>query len=93
MFIFYHSGSLGALNVSQINDPTLDEILTRTRTSVDLTERQDAVTEAQRYIIEQAITVPLYTPELAVPISGRVQGIIIDKSGSRFYFDDATVTE
>lgn len=93
MFIFYHSGSLGALNVSQVNDPALDEILTSTRTTVDLAARQEAVTEAQRYIIEQAITVPLYTPELSVPISGRLQGIIIDKSGSRMYFDDASVTE
>jgi peptide/nickel transport system substrate-binding protein len=93
LYIFYNSASLGALNVSQVNDPTLDAILERTRTSINLDARQEAVTEAQRYIIEQAYTVPLYTPKLAIPISPRVQGLIMDKSGSRMYFEDATVTQ
>lgn len=91
MFIFYHSSSLGALNVSQVNDPALDEILVRTRTAPDPATRQAAVTEAQLYIIEQAYTVPLYTPQLITPFSPRIQGYLIGRDGSNIWLNDASV--
>ncbi len=92
MFIFYHSSSLGALNVSQVNDPALDEILVRTRTAPDRETRQAAVTEAQLYIVEQAYTVPLYTPSLVTPFSPRIQGALVGRDGSNIWLNDVTVT-
>nr|MCU0514818.1 ABC transporter substrate-binding protein [Anaerolineae bacterium] len=92
MFIFYHSSSLGALNVSQVNDPVLDDILVRTRTAPDPETRQAAVTEAQLYIIEQAYTVPLYTPALNTPFSPRLQGVLIGRDGSNIWLNDVTIT-
>lgn len=91
MFIFYHSSSLGALNISQINDPVLDDILVRTRTAPDPETRQAAVTEAQLYIIEQAYTVPLYTPALNTPFSPRIQGVLIGRDGSNIWLNDVTI--
>ena len=91
MFIFYHSSSLGSLNVSQVNDPVLDDILLRTRTSIDPTERQQAVNEAQAYIVEQAYTVPLYTPRLVTLLSPRLQGIKIGSDGSNIWLNDVSL--
>lgn len=92
LFIFYHSSSLGAINVSQVNDPVLDEILVRTRTAPDRESRQAAVTEAQLYIIEQAYTVPLYTPSLVTPFSPRIQGVQVGRDGSNIWLNDITVS-
>jgi peptide/nickel transport system substrate-binding protein len=91
MFIFYHSSSLGAINISQVNDPALDDILIRTRTAPDPETRQAAVTEAQIYIINQAFTVPLYTPSLVTPFSPRVKGVLIGRDGSNIWLNDVTI--
>lgn len=93
LYIFYHSSSLGALNVSQINDPTLDAILARTRTETDPAARQAAVTEAQEYIMQQAYVAPIYTPRISVPVSSRVQGLIVSADGSDFYLNNVTLAQ
>jgi peptide/nickel transport system substrate-binding protein len=77
MYTFYHSSNLGGYNISQINDAALDEILDRTRNETDGTLRQQAVNEAQQYIVEQAFVVPLITMEEYIPVSNRIEGIVI----------------
>jgi peptide/nickel transport system substrate-binding protein len=91
VYRFFHSDSLGALNISQLDDPHLDAILDRTRRETDPEKRQAAADEAQRYIVEQAYVVPLFTRESAQAWSGRVEDVIFTPAGG-FWLFDATLT-
>lgn len=92
MYTFYHSNGIGGFNVSHVNDPALDEILNRTRNEIDPEARQQAVNEAQQYIMEQAFVVPLITLEEYLPISSRLEGVVIGQSGT-MWLNDTTVVE
>jgi peptide/nickel transport system substrate-binding protein len=62
LYLMFHSSQIGGFDYAMVNDPTLDEILERTRTETDPAARQEAVNEAQQYIVEQAYTIPMYAP-------------------------------
>lgn len=83
MHIMFHSSNVGAYNFSQLASPEMDEYLDATRNATDPSVRQDAVNNAQRYLIEQAIVVPLYTPVNFIPVNKRVKGA---------YYNDALIT-
>jgi len=93
LHVFFHSSNLGAYNISQINDPALDAILEQLRSETDASTRQHAAEEAQRYIVENALVAPLFTPINKIPVSSRLHDVVISNSGNRFYFNDAYVTE
>jgi peptide/nickel transport system substrate-binding protein len=59
MYMMFHSTNIGGINFAYISDPTLDEMLMRTRTEIDPATRQAAVNESYQYIMEQAYMVPL----------------------------------
>lgn len=90
MYTFYHSTNLGGFNISQINDPVLDEILDRTRSEIDPEARQQAVDEAQQRIIEQAYVVPTITLEEYLPVSQRLVDVVIGQD-TAIWFNDAYI--
>ncbi|MBE9076845.1 ABC transporter substrate-binding protein [Romeria aff. gracilis LEGE 07310] len=47
---------------SGYQSPELDALLEKTRTTVNSDERLEAVKEAEKYLLENAVHVPLYTP-------------------------------
>jgi peptide/nickel transport system substrate-binding protein len=91
LWMWYHSSMIGALNLSRVDNPELDEILNKTRTSVDPDERQEWVNEAQRYIVEQAYMVPLYVPKTYVATSNRIQDEVFSPINNAIYLDDAYI--
>jgi peptide/nickel transport system substrate-binding protein len=91
MWLIFHSSMIGALNLSQLNSPELDAILDRTRTETDPTLRQDAVNEAQKWIVENAIYVPLYTSINHLVVNSRVKNYLYDPVFGSFYFNDAYI--
>ena len=89
LYRWFHSG---VLNIPQGNDPELDRILDNTRS--DLANRDMWVDEAQRYIVEQAYSVPLYAPLTFVAINNRVQGYLANPANLASwaaFFNDATL--
>jgi peptide/nickel transport system substrate-binding protein len=64
----------GGLNLSQLNSPELDEMLQRSRTETDPEKRQQALNEAQQWIVENAIIIPFYAPYTYKALSNQVQG-------------------
>lgn len=72
MWSCFYSG--GDINFGRVNDPTLDPLLDQLRTLTDSAERQAAAEGAQKLIVEQAYFVPLYTDQVTLVVSGRVQG-------------------
>jgi peptide/nickel transport system substrate-binding protein len=74
MAYMFHSSMIGALNMSMVNDPGLDAMLEATRTTMDPEARQEKVNEAQQWLVENAIVVPLYSPTVYLALSNRFQG-------------------
>jgi peptide/nickel transport system substrate-binding protein len=93
LYFGWHSSSIGAINLSRVNDPVMDEILERTRSEIDPTARQVAVTEAQLDMMEQAYIVPLFNSYYHYAVNRRVQGIIPSPNITYFWFQDAFIVE
>jgi peptide/nickel transport system substrate-binding protein len=93
LFLWFHSSMMGALNLGQVENPELDEILEKTRTSVDPDERQEWVNEAQKYIVEQAYIVPLYSRKSFAALSNRVQGALFSPTVGYLYLHDAYIED
>ncbi|MBN1137188.1 MAG: ABC transporter substrate-binding protein [Anaerolineae bacterium] len=89
LYQMFHSSMIGALNLSHINDPELDEILTKTRTTLDPAARQQWVDDAQRYITERAFIAPLLSPLSYLAVSNRVEGEQYSLKTFFNYLDDA----
>jgi peptide/nickel transport system substrate-binding protein len=93
MYLLFHSSQIGALNGCQVDDPELDEMIEKTRTTMDPEERQDWADAVQRRIVEQAYCVPLYTPITYTPISNRVKGWYTSPVYGWLYLDGIYIEE
>ncbi|MBN1315213.1 MAG: hypothetical protein JXA42_07090, partial [Anaerolineales bacterium] len=86
-----------AANLPNHNDPKLDELLIKSRTTVDPAERQEIVNETQEYIVEQAYQVSLFAPKVFCAINKRVKDYVWDPPGGAFgqtpFFDNASISE
>ena len=91
LYIFFHSSNIGGYNIGQVADPVLDELLSQTRLETVPAKRQAAVDAAQRYIVEQAYALPLYTPYSYQVVSTRVQGDLHVVPPTRLYLNDAYI--
>jgi peptide/nickel transport system substrate-binding protein len=74
LWAMFQSSQIGGFNYAGVNDPELDAILDRTRTETDPAARQEAVDEAQKRIVEQAYTIPLYVPINYIAINSKIAG-------------------
>lgn len=63
------------LNYSRISDPQLDQLIEEQRRTLD-TARDKAVENLVRYMMDQAIFLPLYCPEKHTVVNKRVKGVI-----------------
>lgn len=75
LYGIFISSNMDIMNVSRVSDPVLDEMLQRTRTSVDPEERQQAVNEVQVYITENCFLVPIMARKDTNALSMRIQGV------------------
>ena len=93
MYIALHSSFLGTVNLSQANDPVLDELLTTTRTAVDPAERQEAVNAAVTYIVENALLAPIYSSKIYFAINNRVDGYLYSPPTGQLWLTNAYIVE
>jgi peptide/nickel transport system substrate-binding protein len=92
MALMYLSASAGGgLNLSQVNDPDLNVLLSATRTSTDAAKRQDAVNQAQKRIVEQAYVVPLYAPIRFRTLANSVKAAVWSQAANQLYLNDAYI--
>jgi peptide/nickel transport system substrate-binding protein len=91
LYLMGHSSNIGVMNIPFINDPELDEILARTRAVTDPDERQETCAAAQRRMVEQAQTIPLYLSMDYTALSDRVQGAVFSDVTGGLYLDDAYI--
>ena len=90
LFAMYHSMMIGGFNASFVEDPELDALLDGLMFAPDGETHLQASADAQRYIIEQALVVPLYTSMTFSALGNRVQGWAFSSEGS-LYLDDAYI--
>ncbi len=88
LFAMFHSMMIGGFNSSFVEDPELDALLEGLMFAPDGETHLQASADAQRYIIEQALVVPLYTSMAFSALSNRVQGWVFSPGGS-LCLDDA----
>ncbi|WP_103107439.1 ABC transporter substrate-binding protein [Brevibacillus reuszeri] len=90
-YLFFHSSQIGVFNDSAINDPKLDELLVKGRTTVDLEARKQVYSEVQKYMIEQAYLVPIYIDKQFIVVNRRVKGLKL--SPDRLLYTDTWVAQ
>lgn len=71
----------------QYSNPELDPILTDIETVLDPEQRQVAVSEAQRLLLEDAALVPLFSDQFMIAARNRVQGFRYCALGLPMYQD------
>jgi peptide/nickel transport system substrate-binding protein len=69
------SSMIGGMNESHVNDPALDPILLAVLSEPNREALQQRLNEAQRYIVENAYTAPLFTMPLHLALSRRANGV------------------
>lgn len=87
-YLWFHSSQAGTgLNFSHISDPTLDELIMRSRSAMDMTERATVLEELQRYISDLSLWVPLWIDEYNVAYNQSIQNAQFHDDGYTVYFD------
>jgi peptide/nickel transport system substrate-binding protein len=93
LMYIYNSGMIGVLNDSQLNDPDLDQILNAMMFSGDQALIDQSIIDAQKYIVEKAITIPLVTLNNFDIISKRVVDEIYTPYYTTFWLIDAYIQQ
>lgn len=96
-FFFYspqipQEGGSG-LNRSRVNDARLDELIEKQRNTAAGPERDAAVEELVRYMMDQAICIPLYAPEKHTVVNTRVKGVIYYPNAMDWELTEAWIDE
>jgi len=90
LFIVYHGSQLGqnyrGQNSSGLNDPPLNDLLTRARHSSDPAELRDLYSQAQRRLTELVPVVPLYENHTIIAYGRHVHGVVHDTSHNTPFF-------
>ena len=69
--LHYHSRNIGGWNMGWFKDPTMDKLLDDAREEMNRAKRQKMYEDAQKYIMEQAATFPLFNqvqPDVAAAV-------------------------
>lgn len=88
LYLFLHSSQIAnGLNFSAVHDEKLDALLVKGRTTVDSAARKEVYTEIQKYVVEQAWWVPLYTEKQFNVVRKPVEGVRIHPLRGLMYQD------
>lgn len=71
------SSMIGAMNESHVADPELDPVLQAILAEPNRAILQERLNRAQRYVIEQAYTAPLFTLQLHLAVSRRAANVLV----------------
>jgi peptide/nickel transport system substrate-binding protein len=84
LFIVYHGEQVSprytGQNTSRLQDPQLDDLLTRARHASDPVVLRDLYSQAQRRLTELVPAVPLYENHTIIAYNRRVHGVVHDTS-------------
>lgn len=88
LYLFLHSSQAdNGLNFSYVKDEKMDELLVKGRTTVDSAARKDVYKEIQKYVVDQAWWVPIYTEKQFNVVRKPVEGVGIHPLRGLMYHD------
>jgi peptide/nickel transport system substrate-binding protein len=91
VFLWFHSSNIGSgLTLSHYSDPKLDQMIEDSRASTDDTKRLSIYQDIQKYIVDQALWVPLWTNYNFVGLQRRIDGARLHPDGFML-LNDASV--
>jgi peptide/nickel transport system substrate-binding protein len=82
--ILFHSRNNrpGGLNFTKFADPATDQALNTADTAADPAQRDKAVQQVQKTLIDQTVTVPIWTDDIYGVINTKVQNVKLDSLGN-----------
>lgn len=87
-FTWFHSSNAGpGLNMSHIKDDELDAMIEAGRTEMDLDARAEIYAEIQRFLVDQAVWVPLWADQYYIAFNKRLKNASFHDDGYAVYFD------
>ncbi|WP_427052321.1 ABC transporter substrate-binding protein [Paenibacillus sp. TC-CSREp1] len=88
LYAFYHTSAEGERpTLSGLSDPKIDQLLEQGAVETDTAKRVDIYSQIQKYLIEQAVILPIYVFPYTVAASKDVQGIKFDSLGYPLFND------
>jgi peptide/nickel transport system substrate-binding protein len=91
VFLWFHSSNIGSgLTLSHYSDPKLDQMIEDSRTNTDDTKRLAIYQDIQKYIVDQALWVPLWTNYNFLGVQKRIDGARLHPDGF-IVLNDATL--
>jgi peptide/nickel transport system substrate-binding protein len=81
--ILFHSRNNrpGGLNFTKIGDPSVDAALDTADTTADQAQRDRALQQVQKTLIDQTVTVPIWTDDIYGVVSSKLQNVKLDFLG------------
>lgn len=88
LYAFYHTSAEGERpTLSGLSDPKIDQLLEQGAVETDSAKRVDIYSQIQKYLIEQAVILPIYVFPYTVAASKNVEGIKFDALGYPLFND------
>ncbi len=88
VYLWFDSANIGSgLNLSHTDDPDLDALISRSRTTMDEDERNVVFEDLQKYIVDHAIWAPLWIDNYTWAYDNSIQGAQIHPDAYTIYFD------
>ena len=83
---WYGSQYIGATNWAHVNNRELDRLLSDAEKSTDSTVRAEAYKRVQKWLMDNAICVPLFGKSLALGLQQNIQGLSYEVIGYPVFF-------
>ncbi|WP_434749595.1 ABC transporter substrate-binding protein [Paenibacillus amylolyticus] len=88
LYAFYHTSAEGERpTLSGLSDPKIDKLLEQGAVETDSVKRVEIYSQIQKYLIEQAVILPIYVFPYTVAASKNVEGIKFDALGYPLFND------
>lgn len=82
VYLWFHSSNIGSgLNLSHFKDAALDGLIDRSRKEARPEPRNNLYRDIQKYLVDKALWVPLWTNQNFVAVQPQLKGIQISNQG------------
>jgi peptide/nickel transport system substrate-binding protein len=93
LYLWFHSSNIGeGLNLSHVDDPKLDAMLEKSRTTIEEDAQKEVYRDIQRYVVDKSLWVPLWNNQEHIATRQVLKGADISPEGYLFLLD-AQLTE
>jgi peptide/nickel transport system substrate-binding protein len=85
--IYFHPRSIGGFNYTFYEDPELERLFDAGIAAMDAEERKKIYHDVQKFLLDNALLIPIYNLANLVAATATLQGLVPDTAGYIFYYD------